>query len=1061
MAETNAQFGTRKYYYNYFLCRWGYFDEISGVNFPDLLALDFAKPIPDDLSLVAELMLNRDRWRFYRASSRDFEPNYAGLYAQLFSEMRARVVPAVVTHLTQNGRFPVERAPITDYLSNASELKDLVDPWGTPYKFKTNDLATSLYKWDGRTLKDEDWSPYSKRLNLHSLTAVSAGPDKTFDTGDDISQFMLEYPSEPITPSATAAIHGRIYGYTGDSTQIRIVATRVGNNSTIETHADKDGIFKLTNIPAGMYKLEVGVNGKTLMTFFDVVVLPRTRKYLSFSLSAEEEPRFVGARGTGFFSATTTFSTNAQNGVVAFDGDVLHSRQSGLTLGRPPASPAPPPPPPAKMREPNDGSLEGQTPRLRQYFPETLVWQPQLITDSNGIAKLEFPTADSITTWQLAAVGSTVDGKIGTGSAEIRAFQEFFADPQLPPTLTEGDQINLPVVVRNYMDQAQAIKVSLNSADWFNLTSQSSNSLTIDPGTAAKVEFALRALKPGSFTARIDAIGHSASDAVERPIRVGYDGREIVSTQGDIVNATGTYEIDVPADAIPGSAKTVLKLYPNLLSSALDGIEGMTQRPWGCLEQTISSTYGNLLILRYLKDHPQPANSRINWAKIERKARKNLEDGIQRVYTFPTSGGGFSYFGGNDPDLALTGYALQFLTDAKEFVEVKPEMIKNAHNWLESIQGPDGSWKMRGHYWERQPRFATTAYVVYALTKSGYQGPGLQKAFSYLDASNKAMNEGYALALYTLAAEAAKDQTRVSNLIDKLATLAVKDRDGAHWGPPERTLFYGWGRGGEVEATALAIQALASNDNQSDESTKLINQGLLYLARLRDRTGSWYSTQATVQAIKSLIDANLQSEGQIGSIQIAVNGQQIATADASQAGETGIIPVDVTKYLTGGANHLQMTNANGGLVAVQLVSGHYVKWDDPTAQEGGSDKFAINVTADKQEAKVGEEIKYSVIYKRSDWQISGMSIVEVGLPPGVEVDRSSLESLLKNYTVSKYSVTPDHVIFYVWPNKAAQSLSFTVRPRLAMTAKTASTIIYDYYNPDAYRVAAPLQLVVR
>ena len=37
------------------------------------------------------------------------------------------------------------------------------------------------------------------------------------------------------------------------------------------------------------------------------------------------------------------------------------------------------------------------TPRLREYFPETLVWNPELITDKNGKAELKFKMADNIT----------------------------------------------------------------------------------------------------------------------------------------------------------------------------------------------------------------------------------------------------------------------------------------------------------------------------------------------------------------------------------------------------------------------------------------------------------------------------------------------------------------------------------------------------------------------------------------------------------------------------------------------------------------------------------------
>src|SRR4030095_15892945 len=47
------------------------------------------------------------------------------------------------------------------------------------------------------------------------------------------------------------------------------------------------------------------------------------------------------------------------------------------------------------------------TPRLREYFPETLVWQPALETDAQGRARLKFKLADNITTWKMSVIGST------------------------------------------------------------------------------------------------------------------------------------------------------------------------------------------------------------------------------------------------------------------------------------------------------------------------------------------------------------------------------------------------------------------------------------------------------------------------------------------------------------------------------------------------------------------------------------------------------------------------------------------------------------------------------
>jgi len=42
-----------------------------------------------------------------------------------------------------------------------------------------------------------------------------------------------------------------------------------------------------------------------------------------------------------------------------------------------------------------------EPPLIREYFPETLFWQPELITDDKGHAFAEIPLADSITNWKM------------------------------------------------------------------------------------------------------------------------------------------------------------------------------------------------------------------------------------------------------------------------------------------------------------------------------------------------------------------------------------------------------------------------------------------------------------------------------------------------------------------------------------------------------------------------------------------------------------------------------------------------------------------------------------
>ena len=81
---------------------------------------------------------------------------------------------------------------------------------------------------------------------------------------------------------------------------------------------------------------------------------------------------------------------------------------------------------------------------MRSYFPEALYINPEILTNGDGRASITIPLADSITTWRMAMLASTQTGALGTGTSELKVFQDFFVDLDLPMTLTQGDMVSIP-----------------------------------------------------------------------------------------------------------------------------------------------------------------------------------------------------------------------------------------------------------------------------------------------------------------------------------------------------------------------------------------------------------------------------------------------------------------------------------------------------------------------------------------------------------------------------------------------------------------------------------------
>ena len=112
---------------------------------------------------------------------------------------------------------------------------------------------------------------------------------------------------------------------------------------------------------------------------------------------------------------------------------------------------------------------------------------------------------------------------------------------------------------------------------------------------------------------------------------------------------------------------------------------------------------------------------------------------------------------------------------------------------------------------------------------------------------------------------------------------------------------------------------------------------------------------------------------------------------------------------------------------------------------------------------MSQEVTCSVSAERVGHAGYGMLLAEVGLPPGADVDRASLESAMTSsgWSLSQYDVLPDRLIVYLWPRAGGTNFTFKFRPRYGLEAQTAPSLLYDYYNPEARAVVAPTKFVVR
>ncbi len=226
----------------------------------------------------------------------------------------------------------------------------------------------------------------------------------------------------------------------------------------------------------------------------------------------------------------------------------------------------------------------GEAPRLRQFFPETLFWLPEAETDADGHLSLDIPMADSITTWRLSALASSQNGQLGAATAGLRVFQDFFVNIDLPVSLTQNDEVAMPIAVHNYLKQDQRVTLTLEEAEWFDILDEPSKELFIAANDVEAVYFRIRVTAvSGRYRPKVLAIGERMSDYTTstHDVIVYPDGKRFEHTASDRLQQTVTEIVPIPPEAINGTAKITVKIYPGIVSQVVEGLEKILRMPFG------------------------------------------------------------------------------------------------------------------------------------------------------------------------------------------------------------------------------------------------------------------------------------------------------------------------------------------------------------------------------------------------------------------------------------------------------------------------------------------------
>jgi alpha-2-macroglobulin len=380
--------------------------------------------------------------------------------------------------------------------------------------------------------------------------------------------------------------------------------------------------------------------------------------------------------------------------------------------------------PPGGNSRSTGGDEGGAGGRVQPVKPVAL-WSGVLPVPANG--KLSVPFQLPMYRGAVRVMAITAGPqRVGRADAQVLVRDPLVLQTTLPRFLTQNDEIQIPVFLTNLSGGPQEVKVTLTAENLpvpgmtmpvasmgspLRMLGKSEGRTKLENGKAATLVFhakAVMAVGAARLKVTAEAGGFTAFEQLDVPLLPAGPRERLVQR---ISLEPGKLELAQHLQGwVPTTERTTFWVTANPYAESMQHLSYLVSYPYGCIEQTTSSTRP-MLFVSQLIDNVDPALT----------GGKKVEDmvmaGINRVLSMQTPSGGFAYWPG-DTDTALwgTAYATHLLLDAQKLkYPVPQDRLNDALVWMgQELSRKEGNLGRADHHGQ-----STESYMHYVLAMAG------------------------------------------------------------------------------------------------------------------------------------------------------------------------------------------------------------------------------------------------------------------------------------------------------------------------------------------------------
>ncbi|MCB0392009.1 MAG: hypothetical protein KDD58_12005 [Bdellovibrionales bacterium] len=552
--------------------------------------------------------------------------------------------------------------------------------------------------------------------------------------------------------------------------------------------------------------------------------------------------------------------------------------------------------------------------QIRKNFNETAYWQPQLLTDENGEAYIEFEVPDSLTSWNLWVQAVTKNLSSGLLKKELQTVKELMIRPYLPRFLREGDRGELKIAVNNSSNQQMKVNLTaeiidpqteknilkefgIQSGDWNQeivLAPSSSKTVSIYLNVPAKIQ---------EVSFKIKGTSGLWSDGELRSLPILPSRMHLMESKFVTLKQGNPREVEFVGMRLTGddtriNKQLVITLDAQLIYSVLSALPYLVNYPYECTEQTLNRFISTAILNKTFAQHPAIKKMASKFSKERRTqfekwnekdpnrmllleespwlsqaqggghseeelikvldpqiSKLQMENSLKKIQQSQTSVGGFPWYPGGAPSPHITMLVIHGFSKALEFgVDLPKPMIVKAWNYLYK------------HFREHELKKHSLHLLVYlnylasSFPDSSWTGKFFtdQERKTILDYTFLHWRElsPYLKAYLSLSLYRMQKSSEAKLVFDSIMDSAKTTEDqGTYWAAEDRSwLWYN----DTIESHAFVLRAMTEmypKDNR--------REGLVKWLFINKKLNHWKSTRATAEVLYSLVHY-LKTANQLG-----------------------------------------------------------------------------------------------------------------------------------------------------------------------------------------------------